>query len=58
MECNVSVSCKANRVGNKLGAWLRNDHIMPPTLKKWGTYWFWLVHVCVCVGGGGGMATQ
>ena len=23
--------------------------IMPPTLKKWGTYWFRLVHVCVCV---------
>ena len=22
---------------------------MPPTLKKWGTYWFWLVSVCVCV---------
>ena len=32
---------------------------MPPTLKKWGTYWFRLVPVCVCVcvcvivGGGG-----
>ena len=23
--------------------------IMPPTLKKWGTYWFRLVLVCVCV---------
>ena len=25
--------------------------IMPPTLKKWGTYWFRLVrmYVCVCV---------
>ena len=22
---------------------------MPPTLKKWGTYWFRLVRVCVCV---------
>ena len=22
---------------------------MPPTLKKWGTYWFWLVRVCVCL---------
>ena len=22
---------------------------MPPTLKKWGTYWFRLVHMCVCV---------
>ena len=22
---------------------------MPPTLKKWGTYWFHLVRVCVCV---------
>ena len=22
---------------------------MPPTLKKWGTYWFRLVPVCVCV---------
>ena len=21
--------------------------IMPPTLKKWGTYWFRLVRVCV-----------
>ena len=21
---------------------------MPPTLKKWGTYWFRLVRVCVC----------
>ena len=27
---------------------------MPPTLKKWGTYWCRLVRVCVCVGGGGG----
>ena len=27
---------------------------MPPTLKKWGTYWFRLVRVCVCVWGGGG----
>ena len=26
---------------------------MPPSLKKWGTYWFWLVRVCVCGGGGG-----
>ena len=23
--------------------------IMPPTLKKWGTYWFRLVRMCVCV---------
>ena len=25
--------------------------VMPPTLKKWGTYWFRLVrmYVCVCV---------
>ena len=23
--------------------------IMPPTLKKWGTYWFRLVRVYVCV---------
>ena len=23
--------------------------IMPPTVKKWGTYWFRLVHMCVCV---------
>ena len=22
---------------------------MPPTLKKWGTYWFRLVRMCVCV---------
>ena len=22
---------------------------MPPTLKKWGTYWFGLVCVCVCM---------
>ena len=22
---------------------------MPPTLKKWGTYWFQHVRVCVCV---------
>ena len=28
--------------------------VMPPTLKKWGTYWFRLVRVCVCGGGGGG----
>ena len=27
---------------------------MPQTLKKWGTCWFRLVHVCVCVWGGGG----
>ena len=26
---------------------------MPPTLKKWGTYWLRLVRVCVCGGGGG-----
>ena len=26
-----------------------NSIIMPPTLKKWGTYWFRLVRVCVCV---------
>ena len=24
---------------------------MPPTLKKWGTYWFQLVRVYVCVYG-------
>ena len=23
--------------------------IMPPTLKKWGTYWFRLVRECVCL---------
>ena len=23
--------------------------IMPSTLKKWGTYWFWLVRMCVCI---------
>ena len=28
---------------------LGNIFIMPPTLKKWGTYWFWLVCVCVYV---------
>ena len=22
---------------------------MPPTLKKWGTYWFRLVRMCVCI---------
>ena len=22
---------------------------MPPTLKKWGTYWFRFVRVCVCM---------
>ena len=25
------------------------DIFMPPTLKKWGTYWFRLVRMCVCV---------
>ena len=25
MVCNVPVSCKANRVGNQLGAWLYSD---------------------------------
>ena len=28
-----------------------NAFIMPPTLKKWGTYWFRLVRVRVCVYG-------
>ena len=23
---------------------------MPPTLKKWGAYWFQLVRMCVCMG--------
>ena len=27
----------------------RTAFIMPPTLKKWGTYCFRLVRVCVCV---------
>ena len=31
---------------------------MPPTLKKWGTYYFRLVRVCVCVWGGGGGASR
>ena len=27
-----------------------NFHLfMPPTLKKWGTYWFRLVRMCVCI---------
>ena len=30
---------------------VRENIFMPPTLKKWGTYWFRLVHryVCLCV---------
>ena len=28
--------------------WLK-PLVMPPTLKKWGTYWFQLVLLCVCV---------
>ena len=26
-----------------------NFIFMPPTLKKWGIYWFQLVRVCVCM---------
>ena len=33
----------------KLGQCQPRFIIMPPTLKKWGTYWFRLVRVCVCV---------
>ena len=29
MVCNVPVSCKANGVGNHLGAWLGNIRILP-----------------------------
>ena len=37
---------------------LRKIHMifMPPTLKKWGTYWFRFVRGCVW-GGGGGVGT-
>ena len=33
------------------GMYLHGMYIvfMPPTLKKWGTYWFRLVRVYVCI---------
>ena len=32
-----------------LSYWGYLEFFMPPTLKKWGTYWFRLVRMCVCI---------
>ena len=37
MNCNIEIIVIGRHV------------VMPPTLKKWGTYWFRLVRMYVCV---------
>ena len=38
--------CSENKGADQLHGY---PFFMPPTLKKWGTYWFRLVRLCVCV---------
>ena len=52
MSAQLDAAAKEARKGN-LDLKKQVRHIgnvfMPPTLKKWGTYWFRLVRVCVCI---------